>query len=293
MATGTRSITTDDKAKLKAALIQLCGVDESTYDDNPVVLALTEAGIESWRDFLTMSKEQIYSLKEPPDGATPAQELTLHAYSQLLCLQAFYHFISRRNAGAVNIASTTKDMWNDFRTGEYNPNAELVPWNSKKDAPDTKAQELASWRRNVRPSPKDYREFRDINHWVRHREHIETTVKSHGLSHILDATFVPTNNDLDDQQKDWMFKVFEDTMKQPAARLIVTKYKETHDTRALWTELKDTLGSSMTSELNAQKISTYMTSTRLHTMGWRGTQENFLLHYAEQARIYNEISPTA
>ena len=48
--------------------------------------------------------------------------------------------------------------------------------------------------------------------------------------------------------------------------------------------------SSMTSILRAQLISTYLTSTRFHLLNWKGSQANFILHYAEQARVYNEIS---
>src|SRR5512145_886156 len=46
----------------------------------------------------------------------------------------------------------------------------------------------------------------------------------------------------------------------------------------------------MTSILRTQLISTYLTSTRFHLLNWKGSQANFILHYAEQACVYNKIS---
>ena len=46
----------------------------------------------------------------------------------------------------------------------------------------------------------------------------------------------------------------------------------------------------MAAQLSAQKISSYLTSTKLVTLGWRSTNSVFILHWAEQARLLTEIS---
>ena len=71
------------------------------------------------------------------------------------------------------------------------------------------------------------------------------------------------------------------------AKTIITKHLAKKDTHKIWKELCKYYDSSMTSVL----ISTYLTLTSLHTLGWRGSQTIFILHYVEQASIYNEISP--
>jgi hypothetical protein len=44
----------------------------------------------------------------------------------------------------------------------------------------------------------------------------------------------------------------------------------------------------MTAQLTAQKISNYLCSVR--STHWRGTQANFVINFAEQARLYDETS---
>ena len=42
-------------------------------------------------------------------------------------------------------------------------------------------------------------------------------------------------------------------------------------------------------EFKTQQLSTYLTSTRLKDWSWKGSQENVILHFKEQVRLYNEL----
>ena len=63
----------------------------------------------------------------------------------------------------------------------------------------------------------------------------------------------------------------------------------TKDTRACWAELKLFYSLCQTSKISSQKISAYLTTTRLEQINWRGNQQQFINHYQEQSRLYNEM----
>jgi hypothetical protein len=152
--------------------------------------------------------------------------------------------------------------------------------------------ELATWKKSVRPNKADYKEFCDEALWVRSKEQFTTTLESHSLSHLIDEKHKPTDKDLDAAQRGWLYSVLQTIFKAPMAKTIVTRHLSDKDTRLIWKEICAHYDSSMTSVLRAQLLSSYLTSTRLHTLQWRGTQSNFILHWMEQARIYNKISDT-
>jgi hypothetical protein len=47
---------------------------------------------------------------------------------------------------------------------------------------------------------------------------------------------------------------------------------------------------SMAAQIHTGVLSTYLTNTKLATQGWRGTQTNWIIHFKEQARRYNEVA---
>ena len=79
-----------------------------------------------------------------------------------------------------------------FRITEYDPSATIVPWFVKKKKSED--PDIANSKKAIRPTKTD---FKDDAHWALHREHVKTTLKSQGLLHLIDESFVPTNQDLD------------------------------------------------------------------------------------------------
>ena len=280
-----------DAGKLKHALVELLGIAPNTYDDDDVTKALAYAGITRFNaDLIGLTELDIMSLTIPgaqvQDTHRPLQTAMRR---KLVILLAFYHAASRGRKGAISITTTTKQMYDSFRVGEYDPNKEIVPWNT----PDavSKNDELMQWKKTVRPSKGDYKEFRDEAQWTRTKERIITTLQAQGIAHLVQDGFVVTNTPLDEAQQAWLYKVFQDIMQAPTAKTIVTKHLATKDTRAVWAELCTHFDNSMCSTLHCARISSYLTSIRLHQTNWRGTQTSYVLHFKEQARQYNDMSP--
>jgi hypothetical protein len=98
------------------------------------------------------------------------------------------------------------------------------------------------------------------------------------------------NEELDKAQQSWLFKVMQDSFKQPTCKAIITKYEETKDTRAIWKDIVREMEKSMAAQIHTGVLSTYLTNTKLATQGWKGTQTNWIIHFKEQARRYNEVT---
>ena len=91
-------------------------------------------------------------------------------------------------------------------------------------------------------------------------------------------------------QKKWVYDVIATKFLAPAAKSIIARHRKDKDTQKCWQEIEKHYNGSMAAQLSAQKISSYLTSTKLVTLGWRSTNSAFILHWAEQARLLTEIS---
>jgi hypothetical protein len=137
---------------------------------------------------------------------------------------------------------------------------------------------------------KAYKEYRDESYWNQYKKHFITTLDSHALGHLIDEKHVVVNEELDRAQRSWLFKVMQDCFKQPTCKAVVTKYEDTKDTRAIWTEIIREMEKSMAAQIHTGVLSTYLTNTKLATQGWKGTQTNWIIRFKEQARRYNEVA---
>jgi len=293
----TRSAVVEDEKRLRSVLTIFLDVPnydthQTEYNAHEIVLALTAQGITRFnQDFLSLSEADIRDLTYIEGGTLT--NISLINKRRLTILLAFYHYTCSLAKGQVKLENLPRTEFDKFRTNEYDPNTPIRPWKILLAKPtDTSGEtELSAWKKSVRPNKTDYKEFRDESLWTRAKEQFTTTLESHNLSHLIDENYTVTDVNLDQAQRGWLYSALQTAFKAPMAKTIITKHLADKDTRIIWKELCEYYDSSMTSVLRAQQVSTYLTSTRLHMLGWRGTQTNFILHYVEQARIYNEISP--
>ena len=69
-------------------------------------------------------------------------------------------------------------------------------------------------------------------------------------------------------------------------------HKDTKDTRAIYAEINLTLSTSTSHKLQLTKLTNYLCTARINTGNWRGTQQNFVLHFIETARQCQEAAGT-
>jgi hypothetical protein len=85
------------------------------------------------------------------------------------------------------------------------------------------------------------------------------------------TNYVVENLDLDKIQRGWLYKILKIPFK-PQGKAIVTS---TSRYSKIWEEMCEHFDNSMSAQINS-KISTFLTSTRLHFIGWRGSQASFM-----------------
>jgi hypothetical protein len=272
---------------LKYALVHLVGINESKYDSDPVVIAFNYFGIHQFKnDFLGLSKEDIENLTT--NGVEPVPLLSRRRLQALLAL---YHHACTQVNSEVSILRITRDVFEFFRTATFDPSAPIVTWtNAVANSPDEKEKQLIEWRKIIKPSKADYKDFRDDATWNSWKEFTTNTMQGHGLCHLIDPTYVPKNPDLHTQQSYWMYNVLEDKVKTSIGRTIIKQHMSSKNVLNIWMALCGHYDQSIAAELKAQSLSTYITSTRLATSSWRGTYSAFLSHFLEQLRLYDEVA---
>lgn len=116
------------------------------------------------------------------------------------------------------------------------------------------------------------------------------TLESQNLLHLVEFGYIPPDPTLDQQQRAWLFVVLEEKFRHPFGKAIITKYVKTKDTRLIWKEMLEYYDTSNAATIRCQKISTYITSTRI--TDWKGSISSFFIHMNEQFRQYDELSET-
>ena len=292
MATVASTITlAEDEQRLKYALTMVANVSPrgtSAYEASAAFIALDVIGVKTWSDFISIAERDLENLTWKSIVDHQIYKVPSVINRKLIILLAFHHHHSRLLMRPVDITTCTALDFDDFRVMTYDFSQPIRAWMNPSST--LKNDELSNWTRNVRPMAKDYPFFKDDHKWIQTLDRFESTAKAHRLSHILDPTFVPTNTDLDNAQQEWMYKVFQDCMQTSKAKSIVTDYLISKDVRECWKKIKDHYSKSMATQIRSGTISSYISSTRLKDINWRGTQNSYLAHFKEQCRLFNEIA---
>ena len=86
-----------------------------------------------------------------------------------------------------------------------------------------------------------------------------------------------------------MFSVFNANLQADIGKTIVRRHLTSTDAQAVWKELSEHIRSSSIGASEKRKLTQYVTNTVLDD-NFKGTTEQFLLHFNEQFRQLEEIS---
>ena len=290
------------EAKLRHVIVETARIcTAAEYDDGsaPVKIALDRARVTTPTDLFSLSNDEIDSLTIDNAGAM----LATMERSRLKILSQFYHYACAelREPRNIDPEHLSRDGFDEFRTMEYVNGSQILPWKRiialreqtrSSDQLTPQERELEQWRKAVKPNASQIPQFKDELHWKKFRETMENVLESQQLPHLIDSSYTPTNRDLFAQQTKWLYAALDEKMKVPFGRKILLQNKNTKDTRVIWSQITEHFDNSPVADIKVLQISTYLTSITVNSGKWKGSQSNFILHYAEQARYYNEISST-
>ena len=86
-----------------------------------------------------------------------------------------------------------------------------------------------------------------------------------------------------------MYKVFNEALLTDMGRTTVRKYLKTTDAQAVWKEYSEYMTTSSKGASEKRKLTHYVTNTVLDSQ-FRGTTQQFVLHFNEQFRRLDELT---
>ena len=153
--------------------------------------------------------------------------------------------------------------------------------------------ELASFKKRIKREVSAYSTLKDERYFDKFQRDLFITAKSHDVSEILDPTFTPgpspEEQELFEAKQVFMYKVFNETLLTDMGRTKVRKYLKTTDAQAVWKEYSEYMTTSSKGASEKRKITHYLTNTVLDNQ-FRGTTQQFVLHFNEQFRRLDDLT---
>ena len=117
--------------------------------------------------------------------------------------------------------------------------------------------------------------------------------KSHECNEVLEPTYTP-GSDPEEQEffkvkQTFMFSVFNNNLQTDMGKIIVRKHLSNTDAQSVWKELSEHMTTSSKGASEKRRLTQYVTNTVLDD-NFKGTTEQFVLHFNEQFRQLDEIS---
>ena len=153
--------------------------------------------------------------------------------------------------------------------------------------------ELASFKKSIKREASAYSTLKDERYFDKFQRDLFITAKSHDVSEILDPTYTPgpspEEQELFEAKQIFMCKVFNETLLTDMGRTKVRKYLKTTDAQAVWKEYSDYMTTSSDGASEKRKLTHYLTNTVLDGQ-FRGTTQQFVLHFNEQFRRLDDLT---
>ena len=120
------------------------------------------------------------------------------------------------------------------------------------------------------------------------------TARAHDCEEILQPTFRPRGDadslELFRLKNDIMYSVFNKCLLSDMGKTIVRKHLDNMNAQRVWEEFATHMTTSSKGKVEKRRLHTYVTTTVLDK-SWKGTTEQFILHFNEQYRQLDEVSP--
>ena len=120
------------------------------------------------------------------------------------------------------------------------------------------------------------------------------TARAHDCEEIIQPTFRPRSDadslELFRLKDDFMYSVFNKCLLSDMGKTIVRKHLDNMNAQWVWEEFATHMTPSSKGKAEKCRLHTYVTTTVLDK-SWKGTTEQFILHFNEQLRQLDEVSP--
>ena len=152
---------------------------------------------------------------------------------------------------------------------------------------------LPYFKKGVKREASSYSTLKDERYFDKFHRDLFIAAKSLDVSEILDPTLTPgpspEEKKLFEGKQVFMYKVFNETLSTDMGRTEVRKYLKTIDAQAVWKEYSENMTTAFKGASEKRKLTQYVTNTVLDSQ-FRGTSQQFVLHFNEQFRRLDELT---
>ena len=155
------------------------------------------------------------------------------------------------------------------------------------------AIELMSFKKGIKREITAYPSLEDERYFDGFKRSLFIVAKTHESSDVLDPNYTPGSEpeeqELFEAKQTFMFSVFNTNLQTDMGKTIVRRHLASTDAQAVWKELSEHMRTSSKGASEKRRLNQYVTNTVLDD-NFKGTTEQFVLHFNEQFRELKEIS---
>ena len=155
------------------------------------------------------------------------------------------------------------------------------------------ALELMGFKKGIKREVAAYPSLKDERYFDGFKRSLFIVSKTHECNEVLDPNCTPGSEpdekELFEAKQTFMFSVFIANLQTDMGKTIVRRHLANTDAQAVWKELSEHKRTSSKGPTEKRRLTQYVTNTVLDD-NFKGTTEQFVLHFNEQFRQFEEIS---
>ena len=155
------------------------------------------------------------------------------------------------------------------------------------------ALELMGFKKGIKREIATYTSQKDEREFDGFKRSLFIVAKTHECNEVLDPNYTPGSDpeeiELFEAKQAFMFSVFNANLQTDMGKTIVRRHLANTHAQAVWKELSEHMRISSKGASEKRRLTKYVTNTVLDD-NFKGTTEQFVLHFNEQFRQLEEIS---
>ena len=216
-------------------------------------------------------------------------------------LKAFCAYFKHRRENGNPITDTTwttltTEEFDEFRVGDfYAYRTATIPYQGAGSGGIGGIPvPVREFRRGIRRDITQFIALKDDGAWDNWHRSLVAQARAQDVAEVINPAYKPNTSaekQLFDEKQKFMYAVFEKALLTDKGKSLVRAHQCKYDAQTIFKELSDYALKSTKAVMDASALFTYMTSTKLGDGSWKGTTHAFILHWTDQVRKYNDLSP--
>ena len=156
------------------------------------------------------------------------------------------------------------------------------------------SSQVMNFKRGIKRDISAYPTLKDEKYYESFKRSVLVTARVHDCEEIIQPTFRTRGDavclELFSLKNDFMYSVFNKCILSDMGKTIVRKHLDNMNAQRVWEEFATHMTTSSKGKAEKRRLHTFVTTPVLDK-SWKGTTEQFILHFNEQLRQLDEVSP--